>query len=139
MNWIKEELKKIKIDNKKIKNFGIVFFVFFNLFSIIKYYNTKNFPFILSFIGVIFLFLALITPKILKPVYKLWMIFGILMNFIMTKFILIILYYFIITPINIFLKIINKNILDEKIEKEKVSYWKDHNAVISKTQYLKQF
>lgn len=88
-----------------------------------------------------FLFLAgLISPLILKPVNKAWMIFSILMGWVMTRVILTILFFIILTPVSFLSKLSGKKFLDLKIDHSKKTYWeKREKKKLSPTDYEKQF
>jgi len=79
-------------------------------------------------------------PNILKPIFNLWMRAA---RFVGEAFSVIILagvFYLLFAPIGIFLRIIKKDFLDQKIEPEKKSYWRMVDGQeLDKNQYLKQF
>jgi hypothetical protein len=76
-----EDFQNIKTPNKKIKQFGflvsIIFFILFILYSF--YFEEKNrWPFLL--IALLPLFLLAFFPGTLKPIYKLWMLIGLILE-----------------------------------------------------------
>lgn len=72
-----------------------------------------------------FLIAGTFIPRALSGFYKLWVKFGELMGGIISKIILLILFYGLFTPISIVLKILRKDLLDKKLDKKSQSYWLD--------------
>jgi cytochrome b subunit of formate dehydrogenase len=120
---IKEEIKTISSSEKDLRNFGLsVGGVLVIIGLVLLYFSKVSYPFFLA-VGGILILLGLIIPKILLPFQKIWMAFAIVLGFIMTRIILSILFYLIITPIGLIAKLFKKDFLDRKIQKDKASYW----------------
>ena len=73
-------------------------------------------------LAMLFLF-GLIQPLLLKPVYKLWMVVARITGWFMTRIILGILFYLVVTPISLIARLAGKDFLDEKLDKNATSYW----------------
>ena len=113
------------------KSFGIVFFIFFLIISIyplINHGEIRKWSLVLS---VIFLALGLINSKILNPLNNMWFKFGILLGKIMSPLVMGVIFFFIVTPISIIMKILGKDILCLK-RNDKESYWIKKSNIISK-------
>jgi len=111
---------KIKIPTNK--NFGLVFcFIFFLIFleSVIRDSHLRYWSLIISFI---FLILGLTNSKLLTPLNKIWYKFGILLGKIVSPFVMGIVFFLVVTPTSLLLKLFNKDILNVK-KKETKSYW----------------
>lgn len=78
-----------------------------------------------------FLLPALTYPEILRPVHKYWMKFALFLGWINSRIILSLLFYLVFTPIAIFHKIIGRDPMTRKLDKEEKTYWIDR----SKDQY----
>jgi hypothetical protein len=83
---------------------------------------------------------ALFFPALLKPLQKIWMALAIVMGWISTRIILSLLFFIVLTPIGFIMRLRGKDLLDEKIEKEKTSYWiyrepKAYSALDSEQQF----
>ena len=90
-------------------------------------------------IGSILIILGGIAPVILKPIYKIWMIFAVIIGWIMTRVILSVLFFSIITSIGIFTRLIGKDFLSLKTQNQK-SYWNSRDREYELNQdYEKQF
>ena len=106
------------------RNFGIVFFVVFfliGMWPILKGGDVRIWSILLSFF---FLLLGLFNSKILTPLNKLWFKFGILLGIFISPIIMGIIYFFVVTPTSLILKISGKDILNLKKNKDK-TYWID--------------
>jgi hypothetical protein len=110
----------IKIGSNK--SFGIVFFVFFLLISLYPLVNTGDIRFWSLIISLIFLILGLFNSRILSPFNKLWFKIGILLGKIISPLIMGIIYFFVVTPIGLLMKVLKKDILNLKFSNNK-SYW----------------
>ena len=104
------------------RNFGILFFVVFSLIGLWPLINLGE-PRIWSLIiSVIFLILGLINSKLLSPLNKIWVMFGELIGKIIAPIVMGIVFFIIITPIGLFMRLIGKDLLQTKFSK-KNSYW----------------
>ncbi len=113
--------QKIKIGSNK--SFGIVFFVVFLIIGLYPLIYNNN-PKILSLIiSAIFLFLGLINSKLLTPLNKAWFIFGIFLGKIVSPFIMGIIFFLVVTPIGFIMKILGKDLLQLKFNKNVQTYW----------------
>jgi Saxitoxin biosynthesis operon protein SxtJ len=134
-----EEIKNIKSDCKELKKFGLqVGTVLLILGIILSLFGTASSPIFLSLGGALIL-TGYYFPLVLLPLQKTWMVFSVLMGFVMTRVILAILFYFVITPISFLSKLFRKDFLNLKIEKEKKSYWNLRDEEYEKSSTEKQF
>ena len=119
----------IKIGSNK--SFGVVFSIVFLLIAIYPLINSEGLRVWSLIIAIIFLFLGLINSKILTPLNKLWFKFGILLGRIVSPIIMGIIFFLVVTPIALIMRIISKDLLNLKFNKEK-SYWIEKNGIKSK-------
>ena len=119
--------KEIKISSNK--SFGIVFFVIFLVVALWPLINEGEIRIWSIVISIIFLFLGLINSKILTPLNKLWFRFGILLGNIFSPIVMGIIYFGVITPIGILMKLIGKDILNLKNSYKKFKIKKDVSTI----------
>ncbi|MFA5158897.1 MAG: SxtJ family membrane protein [Candidatus Omnitrophota bacterium] len=118
------EIKKIESSTKKLREFGLVVGgVLCVLGILLGWCGRRSFPYFLI-PGFLLVITGAIIPAILKPLQKAWMTLAILMGWIMTRVILSVLFYLTITPIGLILRLTGKDLLDQKLEPKKQSYWK---------------
>ena len=106
------------------KSFGIVFFFFFLILSVYLYFKDSSLYLIIIFFLLSFFFIisGLLQSKILTPLNRIWFKFGILLGKIISPIIMGIIFFFVVTPIGIFMKIFKKDILNLKYNNN-ISYW----------------
>jgi multisubunit Na+/H+ antiporter MnhG subunit len=137
---IKEELKNIKEEKKDLRKFGLTVGAVLLIIGIILYLTGKTLFLIFGGAGTLLILLAFIYPKALKPANKLWMMLAILMGWFMSRVILAILFYLVVTPTALLLKIIGKDFLKLRADKSVKSYWeKRDNKIAEKLDYERQF
>ena len=113
------------MDNIKIssnRSFGVVFFIVFSIiafYPLINYENIRVWSFIIS---LIFLILGLLNSKLLTPLNKLWFKFGIFLGKIVSPTIMGIIFFMVVTPIGLIMKLLKKDLLNIKFNKNS-SYW----------------
>ena len=119
----------IKIGSNR--NFGIVFFVVFLLIAIYPVINDGDLRLWSLIISLFFLVLGLINSKILSPFNKLWFKFGIFLGKIISPFVMSIIFFLVVTPIGILMRILKKDLLSLKKNNNK-SYWVEKTGPKSK-------
>jgi len=112
--------KKIKVSSNK--SFGIVFSIFFLLISVYPLLNNDPIYYWSLFVSFVFLVLGLMNSKILSPLNLLWFKFGILLGKIVSPVVMGIIFFLVVTPISIILKIFGKDVLNLKFNNNK-TYW----------------
>ena len=126
LNWINkmiEEIKNIKSENSDIRKFGFIIGLFLIVIAGFFYLRGKESFDILLIVGSALIFLGLLLPIILKPVYWLWTVLSIVLGWIMTRVILSLLFYLVITPIGSISRFFGNKFLDLQWDRSKASYW----------------
>ena len=104
------------------RSFGLLFFIVFLIIGLWPLKNGLELNYIFIGISIIFLILGLMNSKILTPLNKIWVKFGEFLGRIIAPIVMAIIYFFILTPISLILRIFGKDLLNLKFSKEK-SYW----------------
>ena len=113
------------------RSFGIVFFIVFLLIALYPLIHSEEIKFWSIIISLIFLVLGLLNSKILAPLNKLWFKFGIFLGKIISPLIMGIIFFLVVTPIGILMRLLGKDLLNLKHNKNK-SYWIDKTGPKSK-------
>ena len=124
----------MKNSNIKIgsnKSFGIVFFVFFLIVSAYPLFDDGNIRIWSLVISVIFLILAILNSKILTPLNQIWFKFGILLGRFVSPIVMGIIFFAIVTPTSLIMRILGKNLLNLK-KNNKKTYWIERSKIKSK-------
>tara|TARA_B100000886_G_scaffold214523_1_gene148742 strand:+ start:180 stop:563 length:384 start_codon:yes stop_codon:yes gene_type:complete len=104
------------------RSFGVVFFIFFLIISFYPLINAENIRYWALFLSIIFLVLGLINAKILTPLNKLWFKFGLIIGKILTPLIMIFIFFAVVTPTGILIRLFKKNYFDLKYN-DNNTYW----------------
>ena len=83
-------------------------------------------------ISLFFLVLGLFNSKILTPLNKLWFKFGLFLGKIISPIIMGIIFFVVVTPIGLVMRLLGKDVLNLKLNKKKTSYWIEKNGPKSK-------
>ena len=135
-----EEIKQIKTGRKNLRSFGITFGVIVILIAAFLFYKEKESFLFIFYIGLAFIGLGLMMPILLKPIFLIWMVFSLIIGLVMTKFILTLLFYLIVTPIGVISKLFGEDFLGLEKEIFCDSYWNLRDSNMEKNQnYKNQF
>ena len=113
------------MDDVKIgsnRSFGIVFFVVFLIIAIYPLINGDELRLWSLIVSIIFLLLGLVNSKILNPLNKLWFKFGIFLGKIISPLIMGIIFFLVVTPIGLLMRLLNKDLLNLKFNNNN-TYW----------------
>ena len=113
------------------RSFGILFFLVFLGFGLWPLTKEMSPNIYLIIISVIFLILGLLNSKLLTPLNKIWFKFGILLGKIISPLVMGLIFFFVVTPIGILMRILKKDLLNLKFNK-KSTYWIEKNDPKSK-------
>jgi hypothetical protein len=137
---IKDEINSIKQSPKDLRKFGLTVGIVLLLIASFLIWKHKPSQFYFLSIGTILVLSGLLFPLILFPLNKLWMTLAILLGWLMTRVILSVMFYLVITPIGLIARISGKHFLDLKIDKTRASYWeKRKNVAATPADYERQF
>ena len=134
-----EEIKNIKTDKKDLRGFAYTIGIILIIISaILFYYNNPIFKIFIK-ISASFILVGFVTPIILKPIYLVWMVFAVILGWIMTRVILSLVFYLIMTPIGLLTRLIGEDFLGLK-KTDSGSYWNLRDSNYETNQdYEKQF
>ena len=118
----------IKISSNR--NFGLVFFIVFLIVSIWPLTYGEPVRFWSAIISSIFLILGLINSKLLSPLNKLWFKFGMILGSIVAPVVMGVVFFLVVTPIGLIMKIMGKDLLNKKYDKKKRTYWIKRDTLI---------
>ena len=104
------------------RNFGIVFSIFFLVVALWPLLNSNEIRYWSLIISLIFLILGLINSKILTPLNKLWTKFGYFLGSIISPIVMGIVYFAVVTPTGLIMKLLGKDLLLLK-KNNNQTYW----------------
>ena len=105
------------------RSFGVIFFIVFLILGLWPLKNSGN-PnlYIMGFAG-IFLVLGILNSKILSPFNKAWIKLGEFLGTIIAPIVMALIYFVVLTPISLIVRIFGKDLLELKFLKKKETYW----------------
>ncbi|AXH14189.1 SxtJ family membrane protein [Malaciobacter mytili] len=112
-----------KIKKKELISFGLIWAFLFFIIGLYPLVYSKDLRVWSIIIASIILIILIIKPEILNKFYIIWIKFGEFIGKFMSKIIMFILYFGIFTPTSFVLKILKKDLLRKKINKQENSYW----------------
>ena len=114
-------MNKIKISSNR--NFGLVFFIVFLIVSTWPLTYEEPIRIWPAIISLIFLILGLMNSKLLTPLNKLWFKFGMILGAIIAPIVMGVIFFLVITPIGLIMRIMGKDLLKKRYDKKKETYW----------------
>ena len=118
----------IKISSNR--NFGLVFFIVFLIVSIWPLTYDEPVRIWSAIISSVFLILGLMNSILLTPLNKLWFKFGMILGAIVSPVVLGVVFFLVVTPIGLIMKIMGKDLLNKKYDKKKRTYWIKRDKLI---------
>ena len=82
-------------------------------------------PYFLNFVypGLLLAALGILAPAWLLPLQRVWMALAVLLGFVMSHLILTTIYFVMFTPVALFLRILQKDVLHQRSNEKAESYW----------------
>ena len=134
---ILDEIKSIEMGKSELRKFGAMIGIILCLIGGYLFWrNNENYLYSLT-VSAFFLVTGFIFPDVLRPIYRIWMSFAVLMGWVMTRVILVFLFYVICTPIAFLARIVGNKFLELELSKSKASYWKSRSGIYSDNKQLR--
>ena len=112
-----------KINMSSNRNFGLVFFIVFLIISLWPLIHGEPIRIWSIIASLFFLILGLINSKFLSPLNRLWFKFGIILGAIVAPIVMGVVFFLVVTPIGVIMRIMGKDLLRKKYDKKKETYW----------------
>ena len=109
------------------KSFGIVFFIVFLIIALYPMLKGQDLRLWSLIISLIFLILGIVNSTVLTPLNKIWFKFGILLGNIISPIVMAIVFFVVVTPTGIIMKILRKDLIGLK-KNNKNTYWIEKKA-----------
>ena len=125
-----------EINKTTNRNFGIVFCIFFLIIALWPILSENQIRIWSVTLSILFFVLGIFNSKLLTPLNNIWFKFGMLLGKLISPIVMAFVFFFVIFPTGLFMKLIKKDILNLKFHK-KDTYWT--NRKIKKTSMKRQF
>jgi large-conductance mechanosensitive channel len=126
-------MKKNKDTNR---SFGILFFIVFSIISIWPILSGSELRLWSFILAIIFLIMGITKSRFLTPLNIAWIKFGELLGVIISPVIMGLVYFLVVLPIGILMRVLGKDLLRLKFNKNIETYWNKKEAKIN---FNKQF
>jgi Saxitoxin biosynthesis operon protein SxtJ len=128
MSWIsdvRDEIHHLRLSEKELKKFGILVGSVFVVLSGLGIYRGWSIisTGTLLLAGAVLLSCGVFLPESLKQAYRVWMATAFAIGWLVSRMILFILFYFVLTPVGFLARIFEKKFLDTDFRKKKETYW----------------
>ena len=117
------------------RSFGLVFFIVFLIVALWPLKSGEDLRLWSLTLSIIFLILGIFNSKLLTPLNKLWIKFGMFLGLIVSPIVMGIVFFLVVTPIGFFMRIMGKDLL--RLKGKKNTYWIDRDNI--KSSMKKQF
>lgn len=107
-----EEIRRIKSSKKGLKIFGLTVGIVSLLIGLSIFYGHKGAAIYWAGMGLLLIGISISVPGVLKPLNKIWMIMSIVLGWVMTRVLLTISFYIVLTPTGLILRLLRKDLLD---------------------------
>jgi len=105
------------------RSFGLVFAAVFLVIGLFPIVRSELPHFWAIGVSAVFLLLAFLAPRLLRPFNIIWFRLGLLMHRVVSPVILALIFYLAILPIGLIYKILGKDPLQLNFEKDRATYW----------------
>ena len=137
---LREEIKNIKESRRDLRKFGLTVGGILLIIGFILFIVNKPVYIYFCVAGGLLILSGLLFPVVLKPVNKIWMIFALVLGWIMSRVILITLFYIVFTPIGFIARLAGKQFLNLKFKSGQKTYWEKREIKTSgPAEYERQF
>jgi hypothetical protein len=121
MNQASAAHNEVKIGSER--SFGLVFAGFFALVGLWPLFGGETPRLWALGLGGVFLLLAFLAPKTLAPFNRLWFRFGLLLHKIVNPLVMALMFFVVIMPIGLLMRLVGKDPLRLRFDREAKSYW----------------
>lgn len=122
-----QEIKAIDTGRKALRSFGwLVGAVLLGIAAFLWWrhdWTPTTATYVLAGLGAALVVLGTLAPVVLRPLYRVWMALALVLGFIMTRVILTLVFYLLVTPIGLALRLFGKDSMHRKLDPEASSYW----------------
>ena len=109
--------------NYQNRSFGLLFSIVFFILALWPLINKGELNIFLISIALIFLTLGILNSKLLSPLNKIWIKFGEILGKIIAPIVMAIVYFLVLTPISLFVRLFGKDLIGNNFNASKKTYW----------------
>jgi len=136
-----EEIRNIKSQKSDLRSFGLTIGIVTGLIGGMLLWRNRDYYLYFLIVSGVFLASGLMLPNLLKPFHKAWMTLAVIMGWVMTRVILFVLFFLVVTPIGLLARLLKRDLLRLKIDRNNCSsYWIQRGREeVKRSDYERQF
>jgi len=138
--------KPEEVKDKDVRWFGVIMLVALGLIALYLYRKAVkagdapgSAPLVLACVGAVVCAAALAAPRFMRPVYAGWMFVGRAMGTVVNAVVLAVVFYAVVTPMGIVMRLAGRDPLKRAFESDATSYWQEREPHPEKERYERQF
>lgn len=139
MSWISDEYRKLDRSPRALRKFGWTVGPVIVLLGAIFLWRQRGAGWPLISIGIVLVLAAALAPSALKWVHGPWMIAALALGWIMTRLLLTIVFFLVVTPIGLLQRLFGKRAIEVDFTPDAATYWQVRTARPAPEDYEKQF
>jgi hypothetical protein len=139
MSLINEEYQKLDRSPRALRRFGFTVGFVFLLLGCVLLWRHRGAGWPLVSIGAVLVLAAGLAPLALKWVHGPWMIAALALGWIVTRILLTIVFFLVVTPIGLLQRLFGKRAIEVAFEPDAASYWQPRKARPRPDDYEKQY
>ena len=116
-------MEKASVKISSNRSFGLLFFIVFLAISLWPLKSQEDLRLWAFIIALIFFVLGILNSKFLTPLNKLWIKFGFFLGTIISPVVMGVVFFMVVTPVGLFMRLLGKDLLRMKKSKSASTYW----------------
>ncbi len=137
MSWIKRKWNSIKADTKTVKQFGLILSLILVLLGGLAFWRGHHQYKVEWPLAAVVFAVAMTVPNLLVFVYRPWMMVAGVISWVVLRLILGVFFYLILTPVNLVMRLLKKDILDQNLDRKAKTYWRKRTGFSTQERYEK--
>jgi len=134
-----EVIEGKKGERAELKKFGLTLGIAFGLLGGLSLWRGHVFRGGFLTLFSLVCFLGILQPLRLKPLYKAWMWISAFLGAVMTRVILTLLFYLVVTPLGLLARVFRQKLLERRFDRDASSYWVAVKGRKTNADYERQF
>jgi hypothetical protein len=139
MHWIKEEYHKLDRSPWALRRFGLTIGSALLLLGGILAWRHRGAGWPMISVGTVFVLIAIVAPRTLGFIYGPWMIFSFALGWLVTRVLLTLIFFFVVTPIGLLQRLFGQSAIEVAFRTDATSYWHSRTARPTAGDYEKQY
>jgi len=105
------------------RSFGLVFAAVFLIIALYPMIRSGDIRLWALVVAVLFVVICLVCPVVLRPLNVVWFKFGMFLASVIPPVVMAVIFFIVVTPTGLLLRLFGKDVLRLRLDRSKVSYW----------------